>query len=152
MRAIEQALSSFKLQFSGKSLKWYTDNQNCLRIVQAGSMKERLQSLAYSIFSICTKHSISIDIQWIPRKENTKADYISKMVDHEDWGVTDTFFEFIDNLWGPHSVDRFASVVNKKISRFNSLFWNPSSEAVDAFTQNWSGENNFLVPPIYSVV
>jgi hypothetical protein len=23
---------------------------------------------------------------------------------------------------------------------------------VDAFTQNWSGENNFLVPPIYSVV
>lgn len=74
------------------------------------------------------------------------------MVDHEDWGVTDTFFEFIDNLWGPHSVDRFASVVNKKISRFNSLFWNPSSEAVDAFTQNWSGENNFLVPPIYSVV
>ena len=91
MRAIEQALSSFKLQFSGKSLKWYTDNQNCLRIVQAGSMKEPLQSLAYSIFSICTKHSISIDIQWIPRKENTKADYISKMIDHEDWGVTYTF-------------------------------------------------------------
>ena len=83
MRAIEQALSFFKLQFSGKTLKWYTDNQNCLRIVQAGSMKEPLQSLAYSIFSICTKRSISIDIQWIPRKENPKADYISKMVDHE---------------------------------------------------------------------
>ena len=74
------------------------------------------------------------------------------MIDHEDWGITDTFIEFIDDLWGPHSVDRFASVVNKKISRFNSLFWNPSFEAVDAFTQNWSGENNFLVPPIYSVV
>jgi hypothetical protein len=78
-------------------------------------MKEPLQSLAYSIFSICTKHSISIDIQWIPRKENTKADYISKMIDHEDWGVTYTIFEFIDDLWEPHSVDRFASVVNKKI-------------------------------------
>jgi hypothetical protein len=74
------------------------------------------------------------------------------MVDHEDWGVTDNLFEFIDNLWGPHSVDRFASVLNKKISRFNSLFWNPCSEAVYALTQNWSGENNFLVPPIYSVV
>ena len=54
MKAIEQALSSFKLQFSDKSLKWYTDNQNCLRIVQAGNMNEPLQSLAYSIFSICT--------------------------------------------------------------------------------------------------
>ena len=44
------------------------------------------------------------------------------MIDHEDWGITDTFLEFIDDLWRPHSVDRFASVVNKKISRFNSLF------------------------------
>ena len=83
MWAIKQALSSVKLHFSGKSLKWHTDNQNCLRIVQASSMKEPLQNLAYSIFSICTKHSISIDIQWIPRKENTKVDYISTMVDHE---------------------------------------------------------------------
>jgi hypothetical protein len=33
------------------------------------------------------------------------------MVDHEDWGVTNNFFEFIDNLWEPHSVDRFASVL-----------------------------------------
>jgi hypothetical protein len=77
-------------------------------------MKEPLQSLAYSIFSICTKHSISIDIQWIHRKENTKADYISKMVDHEDWGVTDNFFEFIDNLWGPHSVDKNCSLKDAK--------------------------------------
>ena len=83
MWAIKQALSSFKLQFS---LKWYTDNQNCLRIVQASSMTEPLQSLAYSMFSICTKHSISIDIQWIPRKENTKVDCISTMVDHERIG------------------------------------------------------------------
>ena len=50
MKAIEQALSSFKLQFSDKSLKWHTDNQNCLRIVQVGSMKEPLHSLSYSIF------------------------------------------------------------------------------------------------------
>ena len=152
MRAIEQALYSFKLQFSDKSSQWCTDNQNCLRIVQAGSMNEPLQSLAYSMFSICTKHSISIDIQWIPRKENTKADYISKIINHEDWGVPYIFFEFIDNIWGPHSVDRFASVDIKNISRFNSLFCKPSSEAIDALTQNWSGENNFLVPPIYSVV
>jgi hypothetical protein len=54
---------------------------------------------------------------------------LCKMVDHEDWGVTHNFFEFIDNLWGPHSVDRFDSVVNKKISRF-------------------TGETHFFVPKI----
>ena len=63
-------------------------------------MKLDLQALARSIFTICSKTCISIDIQWIPRSENTKADYISKIVDHEDWGVTCEFFEFIDNMWG----------------------------------------------------
>jgi hypothetical protein len=49
---------------------------------------------------------------------------------------TDEFFSFIDDLWGAHSIDRFASIVNRKTERFNSLFWNPGSETVDAFTQN----------------
>lgn len=152
MKAIEQALISFKNEIKGTNIKWYTDNQNCLHIVKSGSMKEDLQKISFSIFSICTENCISIDIQWIPRSDNSKADYISKMVDHEDWGISCEFFEFIDKLWGPHSVDRFASVMNHKTVRFNSLFWNPNSEAVDAFTQDWAKDNNLLVPPIYLVV
>jgi hypothetical protein len=74
------------------------------------------------------------------------------MIDHEDWGVSNEFFSFIDDLWGAHSIDRFASIMNRKTERFNSLFWNPGSEAVDAFTQNWHGENTWLIPPIYLVV
>jgi hypothetical protein len=45
--------------------------------------------------------------------------------------------------------DHITLVANNSIY---SLFWNPSSEAIDALTQNWSGKNNFLVPPIYSKV
>lgn len=62
------------------------------------------------------------------------------------------FFEFIDSLYGPHTIDRFASAKNKKLHRFNSLFWNPGTEAVDSFTQKWELENNWLVPPIFLVV
>lgn len=32
------------------------------------------------------------------------------------------------------------------------MFWNVNTEAVDAFSQNWSGENNWLVPPLYAVI
>jgi hypothetical protein len=80
------------------------------------------------------------------------ADYISNMIDHEDWGASFEFFHFIDEMWGPHTIDRFASQINTKLPRFNSLFWNSTSEAIDAFTQDWSEENNWLVPPIYSVL
>ena len=152
LKAIELALMSYQHAFAGKSLKWLTDNQNCVRIVQAGSMKEKLQDIAISIFSICLQKGISINIQWIPRGENSKADYISKIIDYEDWGVSEFFYTFINDLWGPYTVDRFASSRNTKLERFNSLFWNVNTEAVDCFTQNWSGENNWIVPPIYLVL
>ena len=47
-------------------------------------MKEPLQILAFSIFSICNQNGISLETQWIPRDENSKAHCFSKMIDHED--------------------------------------------------------------------
>ncbi|VDI24030.1 Hypothetical predicted protein [Mytilus galloprovincialis] len=96
LKAIELALISFKNVFEGKTLKWYTDNQNCVKIVKAGSMNEKLQILALSIFSVCIQKCISIDIQWIPRSQNSQADYISRMVDYEDWGVSNEFFSIYE--------------------------------------------------------
>ena len=31
------------------------------------------------------------------------------------------------------------------------MYWNPGSEAIDAFSQNWQFDNNWLVPPVFSV-
>lgn len=62
------------------------------------------------------------------------------------------FFNFMNELWGTYTIDRFANSTNAKLSRFNSLFWNVNTEAVDSFSQNWSGDNNWLVPPIYAVI
>jgi hypothetical protein len=42
-------------------------------------------------------------------------------------------------------------VINE-LNRYNSLYWNPGSEAIDAFSQNWQFENNWLVPPVFSVL
>ena len=57
-------------------------------------------------------------------------------------------FRFTVLTWGPHSVDRFANHVNAKLPPFNSRFWNPGSEGIDAFVMNWHGENNYVCPPI----
>ena len=86
MKAFEQALLSFRNVFEGKTLKWFTDNQNCVKIVKSGSMKFELQTIAnlYFLFVHSEVQCISIDVQWIPRSENMLADYISKMIDHED--------------------------------------------------------------------
>ena len=31
------------------------------------------------------------------------------------------------------------------------MFWDPGSEAVDAFACNWAGENNWSCPPMFLV-
>jgi len=62
-----------------------------------------------------------------------------------------SIFTWLDGLWGPHSVDRFANSVNAHNDRFNTRFWAPGSEAVDTFTCNWGGEDNWLFPPVYLI-
>ena len=48
-------------------------------------------------------------------------------------------------------MDRFANAVNAQLPRFNSRCWVVGTEAVDAFTVNWQGDNNWLCPPVYLI-
>ena len=60
-------------------------------------------------------------------------------------------FVQLDTLWGPHTVDCFVSFYNKQMERYFSRFWNPGTEAVDAFTVSWNDEVCWWVPPLYLV-
>lgn len=151
LKAVEMVMYSFEKKLSGHRVKWFTDNQAVARITTHGSMKIELQRIALDIFSFCVRHNISLEVEWVPRTQNERADFISRIVDHDDWSIADSVFEYFDMLWGPHSIDRFASFYNTKLPRFNSRFWNPGCEIIDAFTSDWSGENNWLVPPIHLI-
>lgn len=146
--AVKFVLLSLLDQLSGLTVKWFTDNQNVPRIISSGSSKGHLQSEALSIFNICCSRGISIEMEWIPRSQNDKADFLSRIYDSDDWGLSWNTFQNIDLVWGPHSIDRFANYLNAKLSRFNSRFWNPGSEGIDSFVMDWAGENNYACPPI----
>jgi len=36
-------------------------------------------------------------------------------VDYDDWMLNPMMFAWLDNLWGPHTIDRFASPRNAQI-------------------------------------
>ena len=50
---------------------------------------------------MCVAHHITIEPEWIPRKQNEVADYISKIVDYDDWMLHPNIFTQLDYLWGP---------------------------------------------------
>ena len=52
----------------------------------------------------------------------------------------------LDKKCGPHTVDRFASHFNNKCVTFNSRWWVPGTEAINALDKKWTGEHNWVVP------
>ena len=94
---------------------------------------------------------MSIEFEWVPRSLNEYADSLSRVIDFDDWGVSTDFFAYISSLFGPFTVDRFPSPDSAKCARFYSKFWCPGAEGVDAFSVDWAGEINWLVPPIYLI-
>jgi hypothetical protein len=146
--AIEFSLRSFAPVLEGSHVKWFTDNQAAAKIVEVGSMKFELHKMARRIFEICISSGIYLEVQWIPRDQNQQADYVSRLLDTDDWQTTDDLFLSLDARWGPHSIDCFANYYNHKLPRFFSRFWNPNTAGVDFFIQPLRGENCWVDPPV----
>lgn len=147
-KTIQLCLRAFAQFLQQSSVTFYTDNQNAVSIVHKGSKIKELQEISLDIFDCCRVQNISLNIKWIPREQNEKADLLSRIIDVDDWGISRDFFNFLDELWGPHTYDRFANMDNAKLTVFSSLYWNPGTSAIDAFTCHWANENNWIVPPV----
>ncbi len=152
LKAVQLVMESFCDNIKASTIQWCTDCKNVVNIIEKGSRKQHLNDISMRIYQSCVKYNINIIMKWIPRTENERADYLSNLLDVDDWGVTEEFFQKMDILFGKHDVDRFATFYNKKCDRYNSLFWNPQMKALNAFTQDWSKDNNWIVPPVNLVL
>lgn len=144
-------LAAFAPNLQGKRVAWFTDSTSVVSIVHNGSKVVELQSLALSIFNVCVLSGISLEMKWIPWSLNCEADLLSRTVDFDDYTLNDDVFHVLDCKWGPLTVDRFSCSYNAKLLRYNSRFYQPGAEAVDAFTQNWECENNWILPPLSQI-
>ena len=141
LKAIFLALVSFVNLIKNCKVKIFTDNQNAVRIVHCGSRLAHLQEVSLQIFNFCLCNRISFQVQWIPRAENEVADYLSRIVDPDDYMLNPVLFRLIVVHWDVvFDIDRMAGRSNSQLARFNSKFWCPGTEAVDCFTQDWGGK------------
>lgn len=147
LEAVHRVLKSCTKIVQHKVVALYTDNKNVSYILASGSNVRSLHDICLAIHDWCIKYEVSLSATWIPRKQNVHADYLSRCHDCDDWSIRQSIFEYLNQKWGPYTVDRFATHYNAKCLRFNSRYWVPGTEAVDSFTQCWRGERNWVVPP-----
>ena len=81
----------------------------------------------------------------------TDVDEMSRKIDFDDWEITQPFFNFLNQKWGPYTIDCFADSSNTKLGKFYSKYFCPNTSGVNAFLYSWAGENSYLVPPVYLV-
>ena len=154
--AVFKVLQSISHVLANQKVRWFSDNQGVSSIVKKGSMNKELQNIAFEIFSLCLKNSISLEMEWVPRTLNEKADYLSRIVDYDDWGLSDNLVSLIQDYFRiTLEVDWFASPHNAKLDMFYSRFWNEKCQGIDAFSETWSTKVGLFVPPIcmiYNVI
>ena len=76
LHCVSFALKSFAHLLSGCFVMWFTDSQAVsYLIVDSGSTKEHLHQLAVDIFHTAKENNIEVEVEWIPRSLNKKADY-----------------------------------------------------------------------------
>ena len=127
--------------------------------VSGGSPNAALQQQAVQLLDLQQAHDFTLVFEWVPRDLNVRADYLSHASEmrHHSYRLREEWFAYLDGLWGPHSVDRFAAADNcqplgaPNTGRFCSQFFHPDAEWVDAFTLPWGGENNWLFPPTHAI-
>ena len=66
-----------------------SENQAVPSIVHSGSMKDHLHILALDRTQTAKDNTTDVEVEWIPRTQNERTDYSSKIFDYDDCTVKD---------------------------------------------------------------
>ena len=101
----------------------------------AGGRKKRFVQLTKELYSFLDDKDLDLRIEYV-RSEDNEADEISRWApEREDWTLNRTLFNFVNNLWGPHTLDCFATDVNTQLARHISWRYNPDCLYTDFFSR-----------------
>ncbi len=121
----------------GKFVVFQVDAQNLLGVVNRGSPRLMLNELARGLFWFCLESRMTITVECVPREEDALADELSKLIVPDDWMLRRELYQQLEDRWGPHLVDLFASNANNQRERFYSLHWCRGSAGVNDFASYW---------------
>jgi hypothetical protein len=102
------------------------------------------------LFLLIDTYDIKIRTQYIRSAANVWADNLSRVTDNSDWQLAPRKFKHFNKVWGPHTIDRFASYANKQLPRYNAKWRDGTTEAVDSLRlpdSEWRHERNWCNPP-----
>lgn len=148
MMAVLLALKSFP-HLANHHVQVLTDNiTTAAYINHLGGPSNMLSPLANAIWMEAYNNNITLQAKYLPGTQNLTADSLSRISTQYEWQLHPALFRYVDRIFGPHTVDRFASLTTAQLPLYNSLYRDPMSCGVDALAQrDWNQHNNFVNAP-----
>ena len=145
LRSIQSLLPFLKNQ----KVQILSDNiTTCAFINFQGGQASHLDAVARQIWKVVVQNNIQISAKYLRGLDNVTADNLSRFDSHYNWKIHPGLFDYLDRLWGPHDIDRFACYHSSMLSTYNSLYLDTHTSGVDALAQtDWAELNNWVNPP-----
>ena len=127
-----------------------TDNKTTQAYINhLGGRSRFLNSIARRLWTMCYSNQILLTAVHRPGKVNQRANLLSRWKkDHTDIRLPQACFDRIEQSFGPHSVDMFATRDDALLPLFVSWRPDPDSIATDAFMFPMKNENPYCFPPV----
>lgn len=137
-------------QTQGRMINLVCDNKTTIAYVNkfGGTRSPVLMQLADRIWRHCLETGTRLITTYVPSVFNPADAPSRRLQEQLEWSLDPTFFNFLDQLWGPHKVDMFAAHNNHQLPQFIS--WKPHPQALtyDAMRHKWASLGNmYLCPP-----
>ena len=101
-----------------------------------GGRRPRLCRVTEEIHNLALQRGITLSAEWIPGKENSIADRVSRIQgDFSSSRLHPELFDLIKRRFGKMDIDLFASELNRQVSRYVSRGPEPLAWYVDTFSR-----------------
>jgi hypothetical protein len=147
---VKYLLSTTAHTLKNQLLEIAIDNQVTVSYInKMGGRVGEMAKLSDEIFDICQRNNLQIQARWIPSEDNVAADYLSRKTNtSQDWKLSSTMFKWIQNRWGPHTIDLFATMENKLLKSYGSFHPQPGAFWQDSMSHSWEHlKNPYANPP-----
>jgi len=152
--AVRLALQSLRHLFADreKVIRLKTDSTVAIGAINNGtSSSPAMMDELRLLHAVTSAMGIDLRPEHLPSALSIWADRLSRERDSTFWALSFAGFSRLEALYGPHTLDLFATDLTTRCGRFFSRGATPNSSGIDAFSQDWS-EDNCWANPLFNLI
>lgn len=137
-----------QLLTGGTVLRLMMDSLVSVHVINNGTSKSDAMMVELRrLQAVCDAHGVHLRVSHLPSAASHVADKLYRTRDSTDWSLSDAAFQRLETVYGPHTLDLFATSDNRKCGRFYSATANSGTAGVNDFSHSWRDENCWCNAP-----